>query len=144
MSTPRRRAHAPTPARASTQARAMPRASAPQHRLQSGRLPIRFTTRAHSRTQAAVLKITCAPGRLPYPPLPSGLGGQEISCCVGALARLGVRHPRHVPALLALSAGRLGSFRNQELLHLGWAAARLGYVPHEDWLGEFTDETYDR
>jgi hypothetical protein len=68
--------------------------------------------------------------------------GQELSCCVGALARLGLPHRTHVPALLARSAGRLAGFRNQELLHLGWAAARLGYVPPPEWLGEFEDETF--
>jgi hypothetical protein len=72
------------------------------------------------------------------------MGGQEISCCVGALARLGLPQPRAAPALVALSAGRLGRFRNKELLHLGWAAARLGYLPPQEWLEEFQDETYAR
>jgi hypothetical protein len=72
------------------------------------------------------------------------MGGQELSCCLGALARLGLPHRGAVPGLLARSAGRLSAFRNQEMLHLGWAAARLGYVPSEEWLSEFTGETFNR
>jgi hypothetical protein len=72
------------------------------------------------------------------------MGGQEIACCAGALARLGLRPERHAPALVALSAGRLGRFQNRELLHLGWAAARMGHVPDAAWLREFHDETYAR
>ncbi|KAI8471613.1 MAG: hypothetical protein J3K34DRAFT_520429 [Monoraphidium minutum] len=74
----------------------------------------------------------------------SALGGQEISCCLGALARLGLHEPRHAAALLELSEGRLGGFRNREMLHLGWAAARLGLEPGAGWLEEFHDETYMR
>lgn len=74
--------------------------------------------------------------------------GQEIACCVGALARLGLPPSQAVAAavqgLIGLSAGRLASFQNKELLHLGWAAARLGYMPGAGWLDEFADETYAR
>jgi hypothetical protein len=72
------------------------------------------------------------------------MGGQELSCCVGALARLGLPHRTHVPALMSRSSGRLARFRNRELLHLGWAAARLGYVPPPEWVREFEDETLGR
>jgi hypothetical protein len=74
--------------------------------------------------------------------------GQEVSCCVGALARPGLPPSEAVAlavqGLVGLSSGRLGSFRNKELLHLGWAAARLGYLPGSGWLEEFADETFAR
>ena len=72
------------------------------------------------------------------------MGGQEISCCLGALARLGLPLPGHADSLLALAAGRLNRFQNQELMHLAWAAARIGQVPSNEWLADFEDETYAR
>lgn len=72
------------------------------------------------------------------------MGGQEVSCCLGAIARMGVPLRGHARALLAQSAGRLGGYRNQELLHVGWAAARMGVDPGREWMGDFEDETFRR